>query len=212
MPQSEVTGLFPIPFMRIKGLLSRPLVEALVEELRCADTETNAKSELLSHTAVVTPETSPRYREASEAILPFLGEFGVLLFGEALPWRIKEMWMNVLEHGGQQALHAHANSFISGVVYLTESHPSARTVLYRGLGGRDFTFSNEHSDVQHGPFNSPKWAVPQMSPGDMALFPSYVLHEVPKNLGKQRITLALNAVPERLRSWGYEIRFGCGRV
>ena len=39
----------------------------------------------------------------------------------------------------------------------------------------------------------------------MILFPSYLLHEVPRNQGDQRITLAFNAIPDRLDSWGYTI-------
>ena len=39
----------------------------------------------------------------------------------------------------------------------------------------------------------------------MVLFPSYLLHEVPRNQGAQRITMAFNAIPDRLDSWGYSI-------
>ena len=55
--------------------------------------------------------------------------FGVHLFGERLPWGLKEMWVNVLDRGGRQAMHNHANSFISGVVYLTPTHPGSQTVF-----------------------------------------------------------------------------------
>ena len=51
------------------------------------------------------------------------------MFGERLGWSLKEMWVNVLDTGGRQAMHNHANSFISGVVYLTPTHPDARTVF-----------------------------------------------------------------------------------
>ena len=47
------------------------------------------------------------------------------MFGERLGWSLKEMWVNVLDTGGRQAMHNHANSFISGVVYLTP-HASGR--------------------------------------------------------------------------------------
>jgi uncharacterized protein (TIGR02466 family) len=136
-----------------------------------------------------------------------LVHFGSLLFGEDLAWHIKEMWINRLEAGGFQTVHSHANSFISGVIYLTESDPSARTTFYRSMGGRDFAFANEHKGARMGPFNAPKWAVPATMPGDMVLFPSYLLHEVPKNQGEARMTVAFNAVPDRLRSWDYELAF-----
>jgi hypothetical protein len=42
----------------------------------------------------------------------------------------------------------------------------------------------------------------------MVLFPSYLMHAVPPNQGARRISLAFNAIPARLDSWGYSIRFG----
>jgi hypothetical protein len=33
-----------------------------------------------------------------------------------------------------------------------------------------------------------------------------VLHAVPPNQGKRRITLSFNAIPGRLDSWGYAIK------
>jgi hypothetical protein len=41
----------------------------------------------------------------------------------------------------------------------------------------------------------------------MILFPSYMLHAVPPNQGQERITVAMNALPNRLKSWDYEVRF-----
>lgn len=205
MPKAEVSALFPTPFMRVHGLLGPTQVAKLASGLDQNLSEANNKSPLLAHTPVVAPAEHPLYQQLNTQLLPILTEFGSLLFGEALPWVIKEMWMNALEPGGQQALHSHANSFISGVLYLSECHPGARTLFYRGLGGRDFTFHNDGPNVQQGPFNSPKWAVPQVNPGDLVLFPSSLLHEVPPNPGKRRLTLAFNALPKRLRSWNYEV-------
>ena len=45
------------------------------------------------------------------------------------------------------------------------------------------------------------------STGDIVFFPSYLMHAVPPNPGGQRITLAFNAIPTRLDSWGYKIAF-----
>lgn len=203
----EVTPLFPTPVARVTGQLAAPLVAALVAELRQNQTEANAKNPLLSHTQVLAPQSSELYRAVQAQVAGALADFGALLFGESLHWNIKEMWMNCLQPGGQQAIHSHANSFVSGIIYLSGVHPSARTVFYRGLGGREFAFGNEGPGVRHGPFNSPKWAVSSPRPGDMVLFPSYMLHEVPSNAGPERMTLAFNAIPHRLRSWGYEVRF-----
>ncbi|MBK8174427.1 MAG: hypothetical protein IPK66_03840 [Rhodospirillales bacterium] len=130
-----------------------------------------------------------------------------MLFGETLPWSIRGMWVNVLDTGGHQAPHIHANSFISVVAYLTRPHPSTLTVFLRRLGGSEFVFSNHNKNASINPFNGEKWIVPTIDPGDVILFPSYLLHQVPTNRGERRITIAFNAVPSRLDNWGYKVRF-----
>lgn len=207
MSQVEVKALFPVPLMKVDGLVDRETVSVLRSHFERAARETNVKTGLLSHTAVQNPDDAGSLSGIAETVRPHLVEFGELLFGEELPWQIKEMWINRLEPGGFQAVHAHANSFISGVIYLTESHPSTRTTFYRGMGGREFAFANEHGGTRTGPFNAPKWAMPRPRAGDMVLFPSYLLHEVPKNEGAARMTAAFNAVPARLKSWSYELNF-----
>jgi uncharacterized protein (TIGR02466 family) len=207
MSQVQVNGLFPVPFMRVRGVLDQASIAALIAAGRRMAREANAKSDHLSHTEIVAPESSPCLRELDARVVPRLVDFGSLLFGENLDWCIKEMWMNELEHGGRQAIHSHANSFISGIIYLTESHPSARTIFYRSLGGAEFTFKNDNPNAAIGPFNGSRWVLPEIVAGDMVLFPSYLLHEVPPNEGTTRISLSFNAIPDHLTSWGYRIRF-----
>ena len=79
------------------------------------------------------------------------------------------------KRGGQQKLHNHANSFISGVIYLTESHPAAQTVFAKSPGGSDFVFRNVNGNSALGPYNADKWVGPETAPGDLVLFPSYLL-------------------------------------
>jgi hypothetical protein len=89
--------------------------------------------------------------------------------------------------------------------YLTPSNASARTVFQRGMGGTEFVLRNTHAGTRSGAFNADKWIAPQPGPGDLLLFPSYLLHEVPRNLGRDRTTLAFNAIPHRLDAWGYTL-------
>jgi len=203
----EVIGLFPIPLMRSPGVLPLPLVAGLVKHFQTLAIQDNNASDKLSHTATLRPSDSPLLVEAAALITPKLSEFGLLLFGERLGWSLKEMWVNVLDTGGRQAMHNHANSFVSGVVYLTRTDPSAQTVFMKSPGGHDFTFKNDHAAMTAGPFNADKWISPSPDPGDMVLFPSYLMHAVPLNAGGRRITLAFNGIPTRLDSWGYTIAF-----
>src|SRR5262245_35976708 len=119
----EVFGLFPTPFMRAPATLRAPLVAQLIEHFAARARRDNNSSANLSHTEMLRPDDSPLLVEAAGLIAPKLVDFGTQLFGERLPWLLKEMWINVLDTGGRQAMHNHANSFISGVVYLTRTHP-----------------------------------------------------------------------------------------
>jgi uncharacterized protein (TIGR02466 family) len=203
----EVIGLFPTPFLRVPGALHADLVNNLVTHFVGRAQRDNNSSAQLSHTEMLRPADSPLFVQAASLMTPKLADFGALLFGERLGWSIKEMWVNVLDSGGRQAMHNHANSFISGVVYLTATHPDARTVFMKSPGGTDFAFRNDHAATTPGPYSADKWVSPQPSPGDMVLFPSYLMHAVPPNPGERRISLAFNAIPTRLDSWGYAISF-----
>jgi hypothetical protein len=203
----EVVGLFPTPLMRVPRALPDEVVAGLVEHFTRAAATANNSSAQLVHTALLRPSESPLLVEAATLIAPLLAEFGALMFGERLGWSLKEMWVNVLDTGGRQAMHNHANSFISGVAYLTRTHPEARTVFMKPPGGSDFSFKNDHAAVNTGPYNAEKWISMPPEPGDVVLFPSYLLHAVPANPGERRISLAFNAIPTHLDSWGYRISF-----
>lgn len=203
----EVIPLFPTPFLRAAGTLPASLVAALVAHFSGRAVQDNNASAGLAHTRMLQPADSPLLGRVALALQPKIVEMGALLFGERMGWSIKELWVNVLEHGGHQAMHNHANSFVSGVVYLTPTDASARTVFMKSPGGTDFAFRNDHPGMVTGPFNADKWVGPAPEPGDAVLFPSYLMHAVPPNEGGRRISLAFNAIPARLESWGYTVRF-----
>ena len=203
----EVTGLFPIPFMRVPAALPARLVAALVEHFESQAVRENNTSPRLTHSDMLKPSDSPLFGQAAALMVPKLVDFGALLFGERMGWSLKEMWVNLLDTGGHQAMHNHANSFASGVVYLTPTHPASQTVFMKSPGGTDFAFKNDHAGMTPGPFSADKWISPAPQPGDMVLFPSYLMHAVPPNPGQRRISLAFNAIPTRLDSWGYTVAF-----
>jgi hypothetical protein len=193
--------------MRVQSALGASLVKGLLAHFSASAQQANNASTNLTHTAMLRPSDSPLLVEAAQCITPLLSEFGALLFGERLGWSLKEMWVNVMDTGGRQAMHNHANSFISGVAYLTPTHPDARTVFMKSPGGHDFSFKNDHGGVVTGPYNADKWVSMQPDPGDVVFFPSYLMHAVPANPGERRITMAFNAIPASLDSWGYKISF-----
>ena len=210
----RVIGIFPTPLLFVPGAVAADCVQALARRFTEEADVANNRSPRLSHTAPLTLPTTTRAPQADDplmrlgtAVRPHLESFGELLLGERRPWRIKELWCNVLQTGGHQNLHNHANSFASGIVYLTASHPQCRTAFVRGLGGDNFVFRNANPGCSTGPYNADRWVTPEVSPGDVMLFPSGLLHEVPTNPGGLRITIAFNAIPDRIDSWGYSLGF-----
>ena len=100
----EVIPLFPLPFLRAPGTLGQPLVAALVEHFGRLARLDNNTSPRLSHTEMLKPGDSPLFIEAAALITPKLVDFGALMFGQRLGWSVKEMWVNVLDTGGHQAM------------------------------------------------------------------------------------------------------------
>lgn len=204
---ARIVGLFPVPVLIAERALDPGLIAQLLKQLKTAELTANDRSASLSHTEILHPDSKPVLQKLAALMVPLFAELGEQMFGEKLNWAIKEMWLNVLQPGGRQATHAHANSLISSAVYLTPSDPSANLVFHKPMGGTEFVFSNFNKNARTTPYNGARWTVPAIGPGDAVLFPSYMLHEVPENRGEPRISLAMNALPDRLNSHGYTVRF-----
>ena len=203
---SGLISLFPTPVLHKKQLIGGDRMSEIRTRIAEQQTHTNHADDGLSHTIsaavsiLLDDKTVSKIKEA-------ISELGCHLFGQALDWTIKEAWANVLEPGGEQTMHLHANSFVSGVLYLTRSHASANLVFHRPSGGLDFVFSNHNRETGLNIFNAPRQQIGPIEAGDVVLFPSYLLHSVPTNEGKRRLSLAFNAIPHALETWGYRVLF-----
>ncbi len=193
--------------MVCRQVIPQKLVDALILQFDTSRTDNNVRTALLSHTPTTNPRAHKNYGAVLQHAAPKITAFGEVLLGERLNWGVKEIWINRMEPGGAQKMHNHANSFISGVIYLTETHPGSSTVFHRSAASDTFVMSNENKACKVNAFNAPVYRTPQVAPGDMILFPSYVMHEVPPNQGEPRMTAAFNALPERIDSWGYTVSF-----
>lgn len=203
----DLVGIFPTPVMLCRQALPPEMVEALKAVFEESATGDNVRTALLKHTPMASPRSSDAYLAVYKQVAPKLVAFGEALLGEQMNWAVKEIWINRMETGGAQKMHNHANSFVSGVIYLTPIHASAATVFHRFVGSTGFMLENQNERCKMTSFNSPVYRTPEVEPGDMMLFPSYVMHEVPPNQGEPRMTAAFNAIPERLDSWGYRLQF-----
>lgn len=204
---ARIAGLFPIPMIHAKAALSPEACNVLLGSTSATPARINHMSDALSHSEPFTFSGAPPLESAGEVLLSLTARLGEALFGETLDWSIKEAWLNRLGPGGEQAMHAHANSVVSGVLYLRDVHPSARLVFHRAVGTPEFVLSNFNERTRVTPFNAPRQQSGPTSAGDVILFPSYLLHSVPRNDGGERVSIAFNAIPDRLETWGYQLRF-----
>ena len=113
---------------------------------------------------------------------------------------------NLLREGGYCNLHNHGTAHWSGVYYVT-GNPS--------VPGRPFSGKLEFVDprpaatmllLEHFTIYGRQILDPQ--PGTMVAFPSWLQHHVHPYFGPgERISVAFNAIPDHLDSWGYTIQF-----
>lgn len=201
----EVAAVFPTPIMRVRGFVSDTEASELRRSIARRSWQANRTSASLAHTAIDSPGLGAGLTVLAERLAPLLSEFGVLIFGESLEWTVTGIWGNQLKKGGFQQVHNHANSFVSGIVYVGGDVASCPTVFHKVLGGRDFVFANSRSRANA--FTAATWKFEETTVGDLVLFPSYLMHHVPINASGTRFTVAFNSVPRNLYHEGYELGF-----
>ena len=110
---------------------------------------------------------------------------------KSLDFYITQSWLNITKPEEHHEIHYHPNSIISGVYYITDdceiifSSPfvsmSHKTIIIESDKPNSWNTTNwnEHISVWEG--------------GTLILFPSYLMHRVPKNTSSSvRISIALN--------------------
>ena len=102
--------------------------------------------------------------------------------------RITQSWLNFYKKGAAHHRHAHANSYLSGVLYIEAGE------------GDQLHFNNPHSFtimpplVDYNMYNSNFWFVPVKSL-ELLIFPSWVDHYVEKTTTDRRVSLSFNSFP-----------------
>lgn len=137
------------------------------------------------------PEFSQVRAEVEELCVQFAQAHGHVVEGV----QICSSWANSLPDGHRINQHNHANSYISGCIYLTEGSPIE--FFNAGLNDQVFNFAPEKRfDPTNGmTFGSVYFDV---APGQVLLFPSGLVHAVRRNSGPTRYSIAFNALPTGL--------------
>ncbi len=104
--------------------------------------------------------------------------------------RVTQSWLNYSKPGEWHHKHSHANSFVSGVLYIKAAKDSDKIYFYKD-GYRQLEFPASNYNV----YNSQSWWLP-VETGKLMLFPSSLTHSVePVQAEDTRISLAFNTFP-----------------
>ena len=108
---------------------------------------------------------------------------------ESIDLTITQSWINYSEPGQFHHKHAHPNSLVSGVLYLTSSSED-KIYFYRG-GYQQLKIP----PLAWNMYNSESWWF-EANSGKLVLFPSYLEHMVPQVAPPgPRISLSFNTFP-----------------
>jgi uncharacterized protein (TIGR02466 family) len=100
---------------------------------------------------------------------------------------ITQSWVNYTDPGESHHMHAHSNSFVSGVFYIEADYDHDRIYFDRTCY-RQFYIPTENNNQ----WNSNDWWLSVKS-GDLLLFPSGLSHYVnPNKTSKTRISISFN--------------------
>jgi uncharacterized protein (TIGR02466 family) len=122
----------------------------------------------------------------SKSVNEFLKE---VLKYKNLELRITQSWLNKSTKGGFHHLHRHANSILSGVLYI-ETGKEDKINFQKTLEGSSFVFEYEDWNM----YNSENWWLP-VKTAELFVFPSHLLHSVPLIESDKRISLSFNTFP-----------------
>lgn len=194
-----IYSIFPTPVLHESGVVPRHLLLEIENKIVSNQKYSNEFGDSLQHT------NNLKIPALNKILYPLIDNLGYELFGQSKKWFISQMWGNIMTKGGYQHRHSHSNSFISGVVYIKLPEGSPITRFHKRESSDGFHFSNSGEMTE---YNSQSIEMGGVVEGDVVLFPSYLIHDVPQNQSEgQRITVAFNAIPDKLDQQGYSIKF-----
>lgn len=105
-------------------------------------------------------------------------------------------WVSFKDAGQEHSAHNHPNSYISGVYYYNDVGADTPIMFKRPRA----TFSSYELAIPRNPEHNNEFSAENFrvlpKKGDILLFPSYLMHYVPRNFSKTtRTSLAFNLMP-----------------
>lgn len=122
---------------------------------------------------------------------------------------ITESWINQTDANFSQYMHNHGNSFISATYYVNYDSSIHSPIEFE---------NNRHEKTQmpylmiqpteYNELNSLGWRMGDLSEGQLIIWPSNLEHGYKSNIGNNRISIAVNFLPEYIDNGGYKFKIG----
>ena len=110
---------------------------------------------------------------------------------KSLEFYITQSWLNITKQNDHHEIHYHPNSIISGVYYITDNCEILFSSPFVSMSHKTIVIDSDKPNS----WNSTNWNehISVWESGTLILFPSYLMHRVPKNTSSSvRISIALN--------------------
>ena len=184
---SHIMGLFPKPVYRTH--LGREFTEEEMEFMKELENEcrpNNGNTTSSNHYVLQKPIMSDINKIITQEVNNFLQE----LYSPQWPIEayVTQSWLNYTKPGQYHHKHSHANSFLSGVLYVNADPEKDKIFFFNEEKHHIFQITSQNFNF----FNSQSWWIP-VSVGEMVIFKSDLTHAVETvNADETRISLAFN--------------------
>lgn len=146
------------------------------------------------------PRLARLKRIAEEALQDYLIQFYNPINPDKIKLVVTQSWLNYTDKTQYHHKHYHHNSVISGCIYINADKSNDSIVFGKRMTGENWQIQA----LEQNYFNCNEFTV-NVGTGDVVLFPSNMLHSVPKtNHEYTRISLAFNSF------WEGELGFMSG--
>ena len=177
--------LFPTLIHESHGMFKDEYIEKLIttcKSLEFTSGDYNVKQSIDSYL-----HKDDRFIKICMYVKALLRSIKIAEVYDTTDFEISQMWVNVCEKGIAHHQHWHANSFFSGIIYLTGGAP---TVFYDPVIGRQMSSLNVWAETTQPAISL------ESKPGLIRIFPSYLQHKTLPNDGDEdRISISFNAIP-----------------
>jgi uncharacterized protein (TIGR02466 family) len=171
-----IEGIFPVP---VYFSQFRDLKKEEVEYIQNLDKKPNEGNTTSSNHHILEEE---KFAELKEFVTREANKFFQFVWKpkqKDLKLYVTQSWSNYTEKGQWHHKHSHANSFISGVLYITVDEKFDRISFFNEREKQHFTFPIDDSNPNnYNPFNSISWWFP-IKNSMLVMFKSDLPHMVP---------------------------------